>query len=81
MLRRFIRYSCIYEVRMSPTLNGSSVIQHFECSNVIEIRDGITFDFHTGLPHMYYGPPTHRNKLGMRCVTMTTGLLGGFTAQ
>ena len=53
MLRRFIRYSCIYEARMSPTLNRISVIRHFEGSNAIEIRHGITFDFYTGLPHMH----------------------------
>ena len=37
---------------MSPALNGSSAIRHFEGSNVIEICDGITFDFYTGLPHV-----------------------------
>ena len=37
---------------MSPALNGISAIRHFECSNAIEIRDGITFDFYTGLPLM-----------------------------
>ena len=35
---------------MSPALNGSSAIWHFKSSNVIEIHDGITFDFYTGLP-------------------------------
>ena len=38
---------------MSPTLNGSSAIRRFERSNAVEIRDGITFDFYTGLPHIY----------------------------
>ena len=38
---------------MSPTLNGSSVIWHFECGNVIEIHDGITFNFYMGLPHIH----------------------------
>ena len=38
---------------MSPTLNGSSVIWHFEGSDAIETRDGITFNFYTGLPHLY----------------------------
>ena len=41
---------------MSPALSGSSAIRHFEGSNAIEIRDGITFDFYTGLPwgcHIY----------------------------
>ena len=37
---------------MSPALNGSSAIRRFEGSDVIEIRDGITFDFYTGLPQM-----------------------------
>ena len=34
---------------MSPTLNGSSAIQRFEGDDVIEIHNGITFDFYTGL--------------------------------
>ena len=38
---------------MSPTLNGSSAIRHFKHSDVIEIRDGIIFDFYTGLPHIH----------------------------
>ena len=37
---------------MSPALNGRSAIQHFEHSNVIEIHDGITFDFYTRLPQL-----------------------------
>ena len=37
---------------MSPALNGSSAIQRFERSNAIEICNGITFDFYTGLPHI-----------------------------
>ena len=37
---------------MSPALNGSSVIRHFEHSDVIEMCDGITFDFYMGLPHI-----------------------------
>ena len=39
-------------VCMSPTLNGSSEIQHFECSDAIEISIGLIFDFYTGLPHV-----------------------------
>ena len=31
---------------MSPTLNGSSVIWRFECSNVMEIRNRIISDFY-----------------------------------
>ena len=37
---------------MSPALNESSAMRCFECSDAIEIRDGITFDFCTGLPHV-----------------------------
>ena len=37
---------------MSPALNGSSAIQRFEGNDAIKIRDGITFDFYTGLPHV-----------------------------
>ena len=36
---------------MSPALNGSSAIRHFKGSDAIEIRDRITLDFYTGLPH------------------------------
>ena len=52
MLHRFIRYSYIYEARMSSVLNGSSVIRHFKHGNTIEIRNGITFDLYTGLALM-----------------------------
>ena len=51
-LHKLIRYSCIYEASMSPALNRSSAIRRFERSDAIEIRDGITFDFYTGLPQM-----------------------------
>ena len=37
---------------MSPALNGSSAIRRFEGSDAIEKRNGVTFDFYTGLPHM-----------------------------
>jgi len=36
---------------MSPAL-GSSALERFERSSAIEIRNGITFDFYPGLPHM-----------------------------
>ena len=51
-LRRFIRYLCIYEVRVSPTINESSVIRCLKDSDAIEIHDGITFDLYIGLPHL-----------------------------
>ena len=37
---------------MSPAINGSSALQHFKCSNVIEIHKGMMFDFYPGLPHI-----------------------------
>ena len=40
---------------MSPALNGNSMLEHFERSNVSEIRNGIMFDFYPGLPHMVVG--------------------------
>ena len=40
MLRRLIRYSCIYEARMSPALNGSSAIRRFKHSDAIKIARG-----------------------------------------
>ena len=38
---------------MSSALNRSSAIRRFEGRDAIEIRDGTTFDFYTGLPHMF----------------------------
>ena len=38
---------------MSPTLNGSSVIQRFKGSDAIEIRGGITFDLHETTTHVF----------------------------
>ena len=51
MLRRLIRYPCTYKAHtcMNPTLNESSAIWCYECSDAIEICDGIIFDFYTGL--------------------------------
>ena len=39
-----------------PALNRSSEISRFKHSNAIEIRDGIIFDFYTGLPHILSVP-------------------------
>ena len=53
MLRRHsTRHLHIYEARMSPALNRSSATQLFEHSDATEIRNGIIFDFYTGLPYM-----------------------------
>ena len=40
----------VYTARISPTLNGSSALEHLERSNVI---NGIMFNFYPGLPHEY----------------------------
>ena len=48
-----VHLSSIYKAHMSPTLNGSSVVRRFLCSDTIKICNGITFDFYTGLPHLY----------------------------
>ena len=52
-LKPVIRYSCTYAVHMSPALNGSSALQCFKLGNVIEMCDGVMFDFPLGLPHTY----------------------------
>ena len=46
--------TCMYAACtcMSPTLNGRSTLQHFECSNVVKKRNKIMFSFYPGLPHM-----------------------------
>ena len=38
---------------MSPALNGSTALQHFERGNVVEIHNGIMFNSYPGLPQMY----------------------------
>ena len=42
----------IYTARMNSTLCGSSMLQHFECGNVIEICNKIMFDFYPRLPQL-----------------------------
>ena len=54
MLRRRIRYSCVYTARMSPAFSGSSALQRVKLSDMLEIRNGIIFDFYSGLPHIYF---------------------------
>ena len=48
-----------YASCLSPTDNGSLEIQHFECCDAIEIRDGIIFNFYTRLPHLVGQLITH----------------------
>ena len=44
----------VYTAHINPALNGSSVLERFECSNVIEICNRIMFDFYLGLPHLFF---------------------------
>ena len=37
---------------MSPVLNRSSALQHFEYGNAVEIPNGIMFDFYMELPQL-----------------------------
>ena len=37
---------------MSPAFDRSLAIWHLELSDMIEICDGIPFNFYTGLPHI-----------------------------
>ena len=41
---------CMYEACMSPLME----VQRFKNSGVIEIHDGITFDFYIGLSHIVH---------------------------
>ena len=38
---------------MSPTLNGSFVLQRFKRSNTVELCNGMMFNFYPGLPHVH----------------------------
>ena len=51
-MRNCVNSCRIYTARLSPTLNGSSEIRCFECSDAIEIRNGIIIDFYMGLLHI-----------------------------
>ena len=52
-LCRLVRCLCISKEHMSSALNGSSAIGQSECSNVIEICNGIFFNFTTRPSHIY----------------------------
>ena len=36
----------VYTACISPALNGSSALEHYEHGNAIEIRNGIMFNFY-----------------------------------
>ena len=71
MLGKLINTCHVYTVRMSPALNGSSVLQRFECSNASEIRNGIMFDFYPELPHISPQKPCRRQLNAKVCVCET----------
>ena len=48
----------VHEARMNPS-HKSSANRRFERGDAIKILDGITFDFYTGLPHMYENRVVH----------------------
>ena len=70
---------------MSPALNGSSTLEHFEHSNASEIRNGIMFDFYLGLPHMEVEEPQKwgmpGNAFHVNDVWWMRGDLGGVSDQ
>ena len=41
---------------MSPAPSGSLALQHVELGDALEIRDGIIFNFCSGLPHVLFAP-------------------------
>ena len=43
----------VYKAHMSPALNVSNALPRFECSNAVEIHNGIMFDFYLGLPQLW----------------------------
>lgn len=63
-------YICVYTVHMSPTGNGSAVLQCFDRGNAIELHNRIMFNFYPGLSHLGF------------CVISDLGTLKGtFTEQ
>ena len=62
---------------LNIVLNESSAIRRFEGSDAIKIRDGITFDFYTGLLHIILLPLMAMNfalcheRACMCCVNIT----------
>lgn len=47
-----LRESCIYEECISPPLSGSSVLQHIEHGDVLQIHNKKNVPFYLGLPHI-----------------------------
>ena len=55
---------CVYMSRMSPALSGSLSLLHIKLGDVLEIRDGIIFNFYPGLPHIRVLKQTVATNLG-----------------
>ena len=47
-----MRSCCVCAERLSLAIYGCSEIWHFECSDVIEVCDGVIFNFYMGLLHL-----------------------------
>ena len=63
MLCTLIRQWCSFTAHMSPTLNGSSALQHFKRGKAVEICNGIMFHFYPGLPHIYRPQREHNETV------------------
>ena len=51
-------------------LNGSSVLECFECGNAIEIRNRIMFNFYLGLSHNYAKVFSGENISGIKGIAI-----------
>ena len=72
---------------MSPTLNGSTALQHFEHRNTVEIRNGLMFNFYPGPKVAVYiarmGPTLNGSAVLQRfehgnAVKIGNGIMFGF---
>ena len=54
MLGKLMNTYHVYTARMSPAFNGSSVLERFERSTVIEICNGIMSNFYPGLSQICF---------------------------
>ena len=49
----------INTARMSPALNGSAALEHYERGNATELRNRLMLDFYLGLPHIHIYTHVH----------------------
>ena len=74
MLGKLMNTFHIYTAHMRPALSGSSALERFERSNVIEIRNGIMIDFYPGLLFKYM-----YDILACTCACTTSKYIGPTT--